>query len=270
MREPKLGVACGKKGVGKTYTTTKMIESYVKGDKKAGIKPRRVLILDVNDEFEQYRAMSLLDVPLFSVHPKIEVRRIRPFNDDGRRMTLNEIADCLFFILENYRSGLLLIEDINRYVSDNLPNDIVGAICTNRHTDTDIIMHFQSIGRISPKIWQNMNWLRFHKNSDSVERHKNKFPDKVALLQIVENLVTKEYYGDNPRYYVYVDLDTETIKGKYTEKMLKDAIDSYVSMNYNQAVKPYINKRDDKGKKLYTPERAIKEVKATLYRSLKG
>ena len=77
---------------------------------------------------------------------------------------------------------MLLIEDINKYVSDFLPNDLVGAICSNRHTDLDIIMHFQSIGRITTKIWQNANWLRFHKNSDSVERHKNKFPDKSSSI----------------------------------------------------------------------------------------
>jgi ABC-type proline/glycine betaine transport system ATPase subunit len=44
MREPKLGVAVGKKGVGKTYITTKMINSYVRGNPSKGV-------LDVNDEF---------------------------------------------------------------------------------------------------------------------------------------------------------------------------------------------------------------------------
>ena len=140
-RIPKLGVAVGKKGIGKTYTTTQMIDGYVKGSK--GIKPRRALILDVNDEFEQYRAISLNHIELFSVHPRIEARRVRPFTDEGKRMTLKDIADALWSILEVYRGGLLLIEDINKYISDNLPNDLIGAICTNRHTNTDIVMHFQ-------------------------------------------------------------------------------------------------------------------------------
>ena len=175
MREPKLGVAVGKKGVGKTFITTKMINSYVRGNPSKGAKPRRALVLDVNDEFVEYKALRLKDVKRFSAHPTIEARRIRPFNDDGVRMTLKEIQDALFTILTDYRGGLLLIEDINRYISDHLPNDLVGAICTNRHTDTDIIMHFQSIGRVTSKIWQNINWLRFHKNTDSVDRHIKKF-----------------------------------------------------------------------------------------------
>ena len=63
-RIPKLGVAVGKKGIGKTYTTTQMIDSYVKGSK--GVQPRRALILDVNDEFDQYKAISLKHIELFN------------------------------------------------------------------------------------------------------------------------------------------------------------------------------------------------------------
>ena len=81
---------------------------------------------------------------------------------------------------------MLLIEDINKYISDHLPNDLVGAICTNRHTNTDIIMHFQSIGRITSKIWQNLNWLRFHKNNDSVERHKTSFLTKLTFSALLK------------------------------------------------------------------------------------
>jgi hypothetical protein len=145
IREPKLGVAVGRKGCGKTYTTTKMIKQYVLGNPAKGIPARRALILDVNDEFEEFKALKQSDIIRFSMHPKIEARRIRPFHDNGIKMTLREIQELLFKILNDYRGGLLLIEDINRYISDYLPNDLVGAICTNRHQDLDIILHFQSI-----------------------------------------------------------------------------------------------------------------------------
>ena len=219
----KLGVAVGKKGIGKTYQTTQMMQQYVRGGN--GVKPRRVLILDVNDEFEEFKAMSLKDVEIFSIHPRVEIRRIRPFKDDGTRMTLRDIADALYLILEKYRGGLLLIEDINKYISDHLPNDLVGAICTNRHTNTDIIMHFQSIGRITSKIWQNLNWIRFHKNSDSVERHKQKFPDKIDLFAIVESMVNKRYYDGDTRFYLFVDVDEEKIFGDYDEELFNYAVD---------------------------------------------
>ena len=140
-REPKLLVAVGKKGVGKSYTTLKMIENYVLGNPSKGVPPRRVLILDVNDEYQHIKAIRIQDVTLFSVHPLIEVRRIRPFLDDGRKMTLDDIAQTLFIVLETFRNGLLLVEDVNKYISDTMPNDLVGAICTNRHIGVDIIIH---------------------------------------------------------------------------------------------------------------------------------
>ena len=118
MREALLGVAVGKKGIGKTFTTLQIINSYVKGS--SNIAPRRALILDVNDEFENIKAIKLSDVPLFCMHPKIEARRIRPFNSDGSKMTLDEIALTLLKILETYRGGLLLIEDLNKNLKINL------------------------------------------------------------------------------------------------------------------------------------------------------
>lgn len=261
MREPKLGVAVGKKGVGKTYTTNIMLQQYIKGNPAAGVKPRRALILDVNDEYEEIRALKLSDVMKFSVHQKIEARRIRPFHDDGRRMTSNEIADTLFFILNTYRGGLLLIEDINRYISDYLPNDLVGAICTNRHTDTDIIMHFQSIGRITTKIWQNINWLRFHKNTDSVDRHQQKFQDKYELFKIVELMVNKQYYAGNNRFYVFVDVDEEKILGNYTRQMFEDAMQEYIDFAYRKIISPLLAEKTMEGKKKHTPQSAMEFVK---------
>jgi len=257
-REPKLGVAVGRKGCGKTFTTKKMLHQYVMGNPAKGVAPRRVLILDVNDEFEDVKALRVNDVVRFSAHPKIEIRRIRPFHENGKRMTINEIQEVLFKILFDYRNGLLLIEDINRYISDYLPNDLVGAIVTNRHTDTDIILHFQSIGRVSPKIWQNISWLRFHKNTDSVDKHRNKFEDKYEMLKLVEMFVNKQYHDGNQRIFIYVDIEDEKIKG-VTAKQLTPIIDEYLSDNYRKIISPMLKRVDlGMGKKIHTPETAVK------------
>jgi hypothetical protein len=258
MREAQLGVAVGKKGVGKSFTTNRIIESYVRGNMGAGILPRKALILDVNDEFSHIKGIALKDLVRFSVHPIVEARRVRPFHESGKRMTLDEIAHTLFVILETYRGGLLLIEDINRYISDNLPNDIIGAICTNRHTSLDIIMHFQSIGRISPKIWQNMNWIRFHKNLDSVGKHKNKFEDKYELLRLVEIIVNEEYQNGNKRFYQFVNMDEMQFMGQIDPKKLEFASRQYIEENYRKTISPMLQLRDAKGKPRYTSETAIK------------
>lgn len=262
MREASLGVAVGKKGIGKTYTTMELIKGYVNG--VGGKKPRRALILDVNDEFEDVKGLALSQVKLFSHHPKIEIRRVRPFNPDGSKMTLNEITDALKVILDNYKGGLLLIEDINKYVSDHTPNDLIGALCTNRHTSTDIIMHFQSIGRVTPKVWQNLNWLRFHKNSEAVDKHQKKFDDKHEALKIIELMVNKQYHSGNNRFYVFYNCDDEKIYGNYTKPQINDAIEEYLSLSYNKKIKPLLNMRDAKGKLKYTPESAYSYTKNLL------
>ena len=267
MREPKLGMAVGKKGIGKTYQTKIVLESYVYGNPEKGVKPRKVLILDVNDEFVDYKAISMKDLVRFSVMPHAEIRRVRPFNEEtGIRLTLKEIANCLWDILHYFRGGMLLIEDINKYVGDHLPTDIVGAICSNRHTDLDIIMHFQSIGRITTKVWQNANWLRFHKNSDSIERHRNKFPDKYEMFSIAENIVNTQYFNDNPRYFIYVDLDEEKIRGKLSNNIIDSAVDDYLSKNFNSVVKPAINKKNLSSGEKIDRQQAIQQVRDRIKR----
>ena len=268
MREALLGVAVGKKGIGKTYTTLQLISSYIKGS--GSIKPRKALILDVNDEFQSIKAISPEDVALFSHHPQVEARRVRPFNSDGSKMTLNDVADCLWDILQNYKGGLLLIEDINKFTGDYFSKDLTGALCTNRHSSLDIIMHFQSIGRVGTKIFQNINWLRFHKNTDSVDRHKNKFPDKYEIFKICEILVNKQYFNGNRYFHLTIDCDTEKIKGAFSDRMINEAIDEYLAMNFTKKVKPYLNQRDTKGKKKFNSTTASQQVKQQLRKMYLG
>jgi hypothetical protein len=257
-------VAVGRKGSGKSYTTRKMIDQYVAGTPSKGVPGRRALILDVNDEYYDIPALRIQDVPLFSIHPKIETRRIRPFLDDGRRMTLDDIAQTLFVILETYRNGLLLIEDVNKYISDTMPNDLVGAICTNRHIGVDIILHYQSIGRITSKVWQNVNILRVHKFTDTVRKHKHKFEDKFEYLSIAETMINKKYQDGEKRFYCYVDIDEENVYGAFNDNDFEFAVNNFIQHNYNNLITPLLKARDERGYKVYTPASAMKEVKERL------
>ena len=260
-REPLLMCAIGKKGVGKTYAHMLLMNGYVMGDPYVGVKGRKCLIMDVNDEYSVFGvpAISLSDVALYTVHPSIEIRRVRPFHPDGRRMTLDEWANALFYVLNRFQNGLLLIEDPSKFIGDHLPSDLVGAIATNRHVGLDIILSYQSIGRINTKVWGNMNLLRFHKNVESVERHKNKFPDKYEMMTIAENLVNTKYLGGNMRYYVYVDMDEMKIRGEQDQDSIDSAIIQYLYENQS-VLKPYLAQRE-KGKKKYTEETALEEAK---------
>ena len=263
-REPKLLVAVGKKGCGKSFTTDKMIKQYVFGNPQKGVPPRRVLIIDVNDEYTQYKALRIVDVPLFSAHPIIEVRRIRPFLDNGQKMSLDDIAQALFQVLQTFKNGLLLIEDINKYISDTMPNDLIGAICTNRHIGVDIVLHYQSIGRITSKVWQNVNIIRLHKFTDTVKRHKHKYEDKVEYLSIAELIINSKNESGDKHFYLFADIDDEKIYGNFTPEDYEKAVDKYIQVNYTNLIMPLLKSRDINGKKSNTPQTAIQEVKNRL------
>lgn len=250
MREAQLGVAVGKRGIGKTFTTLQIMNDYITGF-QGTCKPRRVLIMDVNDEFSNIKSLKLTDVKLFSMHPKVEARRVRPFNTDGSKMTLEDVCQALFYILENFKGGLLLIEDINKYLTHHFPKDVVGAICTNRHSDLDIIMHYQAIGKVPTTVWENANWVRFHKNNQSVDRHEKKFEDKYEMLKIAECMVDFQYENGNERFFCYVDVEWGKIKGRITKDMAIKSVEDYMTKNYSKVVTPETRRLDLNGKKVH-------------------
>jgi len=268
LREPLLGVAIGKKGVGKSYQTDKLISGYIAGNPSKGIKGRKVLIIDPNDEYTHIKAIALQDVVRFSVSPVVEARRIRPYiidkNGNTERMRLEDLSNTLNIVMDAFSGGLLLVEDINRYVGDNMKQDVMGAIATNRHRDQDIILHYQGIGRIGPKVWQNLNWLRFHKITEPVHRHKNKFIDKYELLRITEIMVNNEFFNDNIRYFIYVDCDNMKLQGNIDSEKFNKACLEYLEENYSTTIGPMLRSRGDGGKKRYTYESALAHEKDRL------
>lgn len=295
-RNPILTIAVGRKGVGKTFTTTKIIDQYVKGNEKLGIKPRKVLILDVNDEFTMYKAISTNDIIKFSVHPKVECRRVRLYKPDGTAKGLNELADDLSKMMANFRGGLLLVEDIAKFVGDSVSVDLVGKLCTLRHVDCDVYIHFQGIGRAgNPKLLAATNVIRVHWTEDSVERHKNKFEEKCELLKISESLVRnsvetgqkfiREIKRRDPawkskdktvelikkienkyiRKYVYASFDENVIKGNFTEQEFRDAIFRYISENQTETMGVMLKKIDREGRNVYDKKTAISALEQELF-----
>jgi hypothetical protein len=270
-REPMVMIACGKKGVGKTVSTIEMIYRYISGNPQKGVPPRKALIFDVNDEFSHFwyhgdyhsiKALAIKDILKFSVHPKIEVRRIRPFWDDGTKMGIDDMAEVLVIILENYRNGLLLVEDINKYTNDTLKGDLVGSLATVRHIGIDLVAHYQSVGRAAnPKLLGNTKIIRLHKTNDSVARHKNKFEERTEIMQIAEAIVEKKFDEGDKRFYLYVDIDESKIHGNIKKDDIEHAIQDYISKNHNSLVKPLLTKIDLKtGKKIYDTRSALNHI----------
>lgn len=282
-RRPLLIVVCGRKGSGKTFTTLQWIKEYVRGNPRTGATPRKALILDINGEFEQFKTIPLKMVKAFSSQARAEVRRVTIFKNDGSKMTLDEIADMLYYILENYKNGLLLVEDVTKYIGDSLPKDVVGALCTQRHVGVDVILHFQILGKAGhPKIISNINIFRIHECGDSAERHKDKFQAHYTAVKLAQILVDIEFdKGDKSKFYnrkeqqvfFYVSINADKrdkLLGDFDRAMFQAAIHEYINQHHGETVGRYLRKRNESGELIYNYETAYKQVQADFFRKYYG
>ena len=274
-RQPKLIVAVGAKFIGKTYTTLGQIITYAQGNPKKGISPRKVLIFDVNGEFPEFKRLSIKHVAAYSAHPKVDIRRITTQKDDGGTMNPNEMQDALSAILRNYKTGLLLIEDISTYTSDSIGADLVGTLATQRHIGVDVIIHFQTKSKAGhPQIVGMMSLMRIHKTMDNFEKHKGKFTNNLDLLKVAEALVENENSKLDPKkqwFYCYADFDIGKVRGSFNKKQFSEAISIYVSQNEKQIVSPLLNSKDRKGNKIYSSyEQAYNQVEKDLFNKFYG
>lgn len=225
LREPKLVIATGQKGVGKTYTTIQLIEQYIRSNPQTGKEGRKVLIYDVNMEYTQYRAIALKDVKRFTMQKKIEVRRVLPRLEDGR--IDEDMMGIMEQILKSFAGGMLILEDINRYLIGTQTQKIINAITTNRHRDLDIVIHLQSLAALTPRLWQNTSVIRFHKQQDLIHRYKDRVP-YLEQLRIAEILVNNNFFKGNERFFCYVSGEESYIRGEFSKLSLLDACKEYV------------------------------------------
>lgn len=268
-RQPYVTIVFGKKGVGKTLRTINLIRDYV------NISPRRkALIFDVNNEFYKFRntnfkeelqnydsvpTLRICDIAAFARQTRPELRRIRPYFDDGKKMSTSDMADVLETILEHFNNGLLLVEDINKYATaSSMKQDIVGTLATSRHAGLDLIAHYQMIKQAaSPTLVGMSNFFRVHLTQDTPykERTKDNLQEKFEPVAIAYEIVKGKYTEakiSNEKIYYDVMVDTEKllIKGKFTEKEAKKAIEKYILREKNE-IRERVSMLDRNGKKMY-------------------
>lgn len=235
----------------------------------------RALILDFNDEYGEFgvKSIALEHVPVFMVHPVAEIRRIRPFVMSGgkwKKMSTNDMVLTLEKVVNSYKGGALLIEDINKYVDTVMPSDLTGILASNAHSDLDLILHYQSVARPLPTVWQNTNIIRYHCQYDPVEKSKIKLSEMLEIFQIAEILVNEQYFiQKNQRFFVYVDKDAGTIIGNFTYQMFDKALEEYINTNSSQ-LKPWLQRKNENGKAVYTWPAAMAECKKRMVQKYWG
>jgi len=240
MAEREAGMMCcvGVQGVGKTYRHMHTIKDYVKDKVYNKVKGRKVLIFDTNGEFTEQqfknndidtvkpKLIALKDIKDWCISPNIDVRRI-----DAKSVGIADKKVILAYIIKNFRNGLLVIEDINTYIlSITHMDEIVGGIVNLRHRAVDVLISYQSLRAVEPRILSNSRWIRMHYQSGLTEDVKGKLGNP-ELFKIAELLVKNRYNSADKRFFVYIHNFGNKIQGNFTKHEFDLALEQYLRLN---------------------------------------
>lgn len=272
-RQPKAMVAVAMQGGGKTFTTMEELAIYQKKYQ------RPVLIVDVNGEYTQYKAiyydariadrrkramgnpttggMGIAGIKLPRIYRVIGIR------PDNIPMSEAELIELIYTITDYYTNGVLILEEMNTYIRRQVPRGFYAFMIRLRHKGVDLIMHYQSIGDAHPDIWRQTKVLRLHRTMDSVVRIEHKIPN-FELTRIAELAVEKHYLKgtkdrDGKYYFVYIDFENNKILN-ISEQDFREACEKYL-YHSGREIRDIMQEEDEYGRRKYkTKQDAIKKL----------
>ncbi len=239
-RQPMTTIVTGKPGSGKTYQTIKELNLYVQQDASVGRPARKVLIFDTNDEFRDYRSVmyNVRDPRDNGIHLRSlvnpEIRRIVPYypsaNGTPMTMSFEDKEKTLIDIVNNYRDGLVLLEDINTYLVSLKSVETISALCAARHKGMDLIIQLQSLGAVEPRMFQNSTIIRMHYQMDDIARYKNRLNENYEPLKICQNIISLQHMKGNIRCFIYFNNETKKILNTSMAPVTKEMYDEGLAM----------------------------------------
>ena len=246
-RQPLLMLVCGETGVGKTFRNILEIENYLRDYPEVNRKGRKVLIFDVNDD--DYQCYTTVSPDFIRDLRLIRARRIRPLTRFGQTMSTDEKRDLVERMVKQFTDGLLVLEDIDKYMASAKGQTIVSLLTTNRHHGLDIMISHQSIAKITTTEFQNCTWLRLHKQVDDVTRYRNRIPN-YFLVRIATMIVEEQYLIGNTFFFVYVNMRKLKLRGCSIEAYIR-ACKKYIDTEENGMVRRMMLERDFHGRLIY-------------------
>lgn len=112
--------------------------------------------------------------------------------------------------------------------------DIVSGLVNLRHRAVDVLVSYQSLRPVEPRMWQNTRWIRFHYQVDNVNDIKGKVsnPD---MMKIAQNIVNKRYHGGDKRFFLYIHNLGQKIEGKFTKTEFEQACKDFLNATPKKA-----------------------------------
>ena len=262
-RDNLFGIAVGRKGTGKTNEDLKQALYLAYGN---GVHKEKSLFFDSVGELGAYKVDSKQvhciktiekkDIIAYSNFKGYEVRRIVPKHPNGMPMSMEETDELLCYLLEYFRNGLFSISDLSQLYGANLPLKFSGKLTTNRHRSSDLSISIQNIGRLSPIIIENLNYIRLYRTNASVNKYKSRLAEDYEILRIGELIVNKRYDAGEHHFWIYVNKDEMKLEGAFSNKELTEAIQIYLSQTKSELA-PLLSMLNSEGQKVYTYPQAL-------------
>lgn len=240
-REAGMMATTGIQGVGKTFQNMYTIRDYIKDKLETKVRGRKCLIFDTNGEYtkEQFaengikdfdpKRIRLKDIRAWSFNSNIvECRRI-----DAKNVSIPDKKEILEYLLKPsvFRNGLLVVEDINTYIINvTHMEEIVGGLVNLRHRAVDLLISYQSLRAVEPRIWQNSRWIRMHYQADNVDDIKGKV-NNPTMMKIAQLIVNGRYFKGDKRFFVFVHNFQNKISGRFSKEEFYEACKKYMSIN---------------------------------------
>lgn len=258
-----LVIVCGETGVGKTYRNRQEVKTYLKDNQETGKAGRKVLAFDTNDD--DYTAFKTVSPDQLRQLSAKRPRRIRPFNKDGSPMGKEDKKEVVKKILKYFRNGLILLDDIDDYMTGEKGQDMISALCTLRHKGVDIVFTHQSIGKVTRTAFQNCTWLRLHHQVDDVTYIKERIP-KYPIVRIAQLIVDEQYdvaytrfarreiaedeFARRASFFVYVNLRKQRLRGCSRAAYIR-AVKRFIDQEEGKKINMMLSERDFNDKPIY-------------------
>lgn len=201
------------------------------------MKGRKILIMDTNgeytvDQFEKnghpnfpVKTIGVANVGPWSRSSLVECRRI-----DMKALHIDDKLKILGYVMQVIRNCTIVLEDINTITTDiNHMKNIVSSIVNLRHKGVDVIISYQSLRAVEPRILTNSKWIRLHHSLGDVMDIKGKL-DALDLVKISQLIINTRYRAGDTRFFLYIYLASQKVRGDFSEDEFKEAAKQYLSL----------------------------------------
>lgn len=229
----------GFQGVGKTYQNMYVIKEYIRDKPERRVKGRKCLIFDTNGEYTEQqfakngipnfrpRIIKLSEVQMWLDDPK----RIECVRIDAKHLKIKEKKAVIEYLIQVARGCMVVLEDINNYIlSVTHMEEIVSGLINLRHRAVDVMVSYQGLRFVEPRIISNSRWVRFAKQAGNVMDIKGKLPN-VELFKIAQLIVDERYELGDTRFFVYIHVMNGKIEGDFTKEEFSEAARKWMSIN---------------------------------------